>query len=314
MIKIRNYEPGDEISQVTLYNQAGAAMAKFKPATVGEVQRRIKARDFDPTTRFYADDQGKILGYCQFDPSGRISFPWTAPGEDRLREPLFQAVLTAMKQRGIRRALAAYREDWPSVHQFFLKHGFQKTRDMVNFIIDLLDMPTPAARPSTSYSPLMPEDVPAMLELAPGLLRLPTADALQRYLFNNPYFPADSLFVLRSRTEKALIAVGILITDSSYADPKVVDSSMPCFRLGAMGTEGLSAKRIKGLFSFLARQDANLNILGMDLLGQASFRLRDLDDIDALAAQAPSDVPGLLNFYTRNFRRQGSFPVFERDV
>lgn len=238
------------------------------------MQRRTKARGFDPSTRIYGEIQGKVFGYVSFDNVGRVSFPWTLPGHEHLREPLFQALIAAVQKSGMGRIFAAYREDWPGVHDFFLKHGFHKARDMVNFAINLIDMPTPAAMPSTSFTSLEPQDVPSLLNLAPEVLHTQRIDVLTEYLFKNPYFPPDSLYALRSRSGKEPIAVGILVSDSSYADPKLVDSSMPCFRLGAFGTEGTNAKRIKGLFSFLARQDRSLNHLGMDLLGQASYRLR----------------------------------------
>ena len=63
------------------------------------------------------------------------------------------------------------------------------------------------------------------------------------------------------------------------------------------------------MFSILAKQDRNMNLLGMDLLGQASYRLRD-DDIETLAAQDRRMVPSI--FYNRTFMRQGSFPIFEK--
>jgi len=311
MIKIRYFQPGDEVAQLEIYNQAAAALPRFKPATLGEIQRRTRARDFDPSSRFYAEVGGRVVGYAISSPNGRVSFPWTLPGHEQQRGPLFQALLIELEKKGVKRLFAAYREDWPLIHQFFHTHGFRKARDMVNFAIDLGDMPTPAARPSTTFTPLVPEDVPAVLKLAPEILRIHDPAALERYLFHNPYFPADSLYTLRSRADQTPLAVGIMINDMSYADCKVVDSNLPCFRLGAFGTEGMQAKRIKGLFSFLAKQDRNMNLLGMDLLGQASFRLRDSDDIETLAAQAPSDAPALLNFYSRIFQRQGSFPVFE---
>ena len=59
--------------------------------------------------------------------------------------------------------------------------------------------------------------------------------------------------------------------------------------------------------------DAEATPLGLDLLGQTFVRLRD-GDLGTLAAQAPSDVPHLLRFYQQYFRRQGSFPVFERPL
>jgi hypothetical protein len=92
-----------------------------------------------------------------------------------------------------------------------------------------------------------------------------------------------------------------------------VDALMPCFRLGALGTEGLSAKRINGLFSFVAADGPDLAPFVLDLLSHACLRLEDTN-VEALAAQAPSDAPHLTRFYKQIFRRQGSFPVFERDL
>ena len=88
---------------------------------------------------------------------------------------------------------------------------------------------------------------------------------------------------------------------------------MPCFRLGAFGTEGMQTKRLNGLFSFLTRSDRDTMPLGLDLLGQAAFRLRQTE-VSHLAAQVPSDAPQLLRFYQRLFRRQGSFPILERTL
>ncbi len=314
MMTIRSFQAGDELTQIEIYNRAAASLPKFKPATLAEVQRRTKASGFDPSTRLYGEIQGKVVGYATFTNDGRASFPWMLPGHEHLREPLFQALIAAVTKAGLRKIYAAYREDWAVVNDFFLKHGFHKARDMVNFAIDLIDMPTPAAMPSTSFTSLEPEDVPALLKLAPEILHTQQVEVLTRHFFKNPYFSPDSLYTLRARGGKEPVAVGILVADPGYADPKLVDASMPCFRLGAFGAEGANAKRIKGLFSFLAQQDRNLNHLAMDLLGQASYRLRDADDIETLAAQAPSDAPGLLSFYSRNFRRQGSFPIYERVV
>ena len=89
---------------------------------------------------------------------------------------------------------------------------------------------------------------------------------------------------------------------------------MPCFRLGAFGSEGMTTKRIKGMFSFVARSDLNIFTTGMDLLGHASNRLKDDDDVACYAAQVATDAPALLAFYQRIFERQGSFPVYERDL
>jgi hypothetical protein len=311
-LKLRNYQPGDEAAQVEIYNAAAGSLPRFKPATVQEAQRRLRDKDFDPGTRFYVEDGGTLVGYANFNANSRISFPWCRPGFEKYAEPLHDAVLKSMRGRGHKKAFAAYRADWPIVQEFFLRHGFAKVRDMLNFVVDLVDMPTPSAKAGSSITPLKPEDVPALFALAPEALRAQSPAELENHLFHNPYFTGDSLFALRSRQDGQVMAAGILVNEPTYADPNAVDSAMPCFRLGAFGTEGMQAKRIKGLFSFLAKPGPSLSALAMDLMGHAGFRLREIDDIDSLAAQVPSDVPALVNFYSRHFRRQGSFPVFEK--
>jgi len=219
-----------------------------------------------------------------------------------------------MKARGMKHAFAAYRADWPMVGEFFQAQGFRKARDMVNYTIDFHDLPTPSARNPQVVSPVLPDEAEALFALAPQVLRVPTPQAFREHLFRNPYFGSECLFAVRSREGGTPLAVGILITEPSYADPKAVDSAMPCFRLGAFGTENMQAKRMRGLFSFLARCDKTLPSLALDLLGYAVQRLAEHDPLDCLAAQAPSDVPALAGFYERHFRRQGSFPVFELDL
>ncbi len=311
---IRTYQAGDEAKQASIFNRAAASLPRFKPATSQEIQRRCCARDFDASAHFFAEESGEVVGYAHFLPNGRVSFPWTVPGHEASAGPLFDQVLSAMKERGIGKALATYRDDWLSIHEFFVGQGFQRVRDMVNFVIDLVEMPTPPARPSSGITPLKPADLPALFALAQGIVQSTTVEEWENHLFKNPLFPPESLFVVRSRSGDAPLAVGILVTDPAYANPNMVDAGMPCFRLGAFGTEGMQVKRINGLFSFLARMDSNLSALGLDLMGHAAYRLRATVDVDSLAAQVPSDAPALLRFYERNFRKQGSFPVFEREL
>src|SRR5262249_23814883 len=129
----------------------------------------------------------------------------------------------------------------------------------------------------------------------------------------NPYFPPESAFVLRGRDGGAPAAVGLVVSNPAYADPKQLDAGMPCFRLGAFGTEGLTHKRVNGLFSFATADDRNLTQAGPDLLAHAAFRLSDTD-VATFAAQVPSDAASLARFYKQFFRRQGSFPLYERDL
>ncbi len=182
---------------------------------------------------------------------------------------------------------------------------------MVNFLIEFLDLPTPSDRGGSALFPLQPSDVPELFAFLPGALRVSGPQGLHDHLFKNPYFGSDAVYVLRDR-KGAPMAAGVMVYDPAYADPHAVDPGMPCFRLGAFGTEGMQTKRLKGVFSFLAKPDGSLPALAMDLMSHAAYRLRDYDDVTALAAQVPSDVPALLRFYERNFKKQGSFPVFER--
>ena len=307
---IRTFQPGDEEAQARIYNEAAAQLPKFKPASTEEVRRRCKAADFDHGTRFYALADGQPVGYATFHLNGRVSYPWCQKGHEGMAEPLFQAVLQAMRERKLSKAFAAYREDWPAQQEFFLAHGFHKARDMVNFVLDMADMPTPAARRSAGSTPIRPEDVRGLAQLMPEALRTSSPADLDSYYLHNPYFPADSLFVIRQQKEGPPDAVGVVIANPEYSNPKQVDAAMPCFRLGAFGTEGMQTKRINGLFSFLARAD-EVNRLGLELLGRAIFRLQRTE-VETFAAQAPSDAPHLLRFYQHHFRKQGSFPVLER--
>ena len=59
------------------------------------------------------------------------------------------------------KAFVAYRTDWPEQSHFWERRGFHKTRDMINYILQLSDMPTRAPRP-TVVTLLHHEDVPGL--------------------------------------------------------------------------------------------------------------------------------------------------------
>jgi hypothetical protein len=310
---IRTFQPGDDVAQVSIYNEAAGELPRFKPASLDEVRRRCRDADFDPTTRFYAIAGNRPVGYATFQHNGRISFPWCRKGHELFAEPLLDRVLASMQQRGMRRAFAAYRGDWPLQLEFFLAHGFQQTREVINYAVDLVEMPTPAARTTTGITPLTPADLPAVLELGAGVLRVTDLPRLETQLFRNPYYPPESLFALRGRDGGRPVAVGLLVTHPDYALPKQLDGAMPCYRLGAFGSEELSTKRINGMFSFLAADNPDLMPHGLDLLTYATGRLESTT-VETFAAQAPSNAPHLTRFYKSLFRRQGGFPVLERDL
>lgn len=312
-MRIRNYQSGDEAAQAEIYNEAAAVLPRFKPARVEEVARRCRAAEFDPATRFYAEENGRVVGYAVFHPNGRVSYPWCRRGFETAAQPLFEAVVDALRQRRPPRAFAAYRGDWPEHEAFFLRNGFWRAREMINFVADVNDLDVDEADARTSVSQMDPEDVSAARSLAPQALRTTDTDALRFHLLANPYFPADSVTVLRENGNPQVRAVGVAVLNPAYADARAVDANMPCFRLGAFGTEGMQVKRLNGLFSFLARDDDEADQLGRILLGQTVERLRAAS-VQACAAQVPSDAAHLLPFYERHFRRQGSFPVLERTL
>src|SRR5262249_38754452 len=152
-----------------------------------EVRRRGLDPDHDPTARFVALSGGRPVAYCGFAAGGRVSFPWCRKGHEALAAPLLQHVLGAMKARGHATAWAAYRGDWEPLRAFLLSNGFTQTREVINYVLDLVEMPTPAARVGTTITGLLPDDVPALLRLAPNVLRVRTEEDLGRYFFRNPW-------------------------------------------------------------------------------------------------------------------------------
>jgi hypothetical protein len=313
-MEIRTHQPGDDAAQVSIYNEAAADLPKFKAASLDEVRRRALAADYDPSTHFIALEGDRPVAYAGFHANGRLSYPWCRKGPEAKAQPLlFDRVLQEMKQRGLPRAFAAYRGDWPVQLEFFQKNGFVPRREMVNFVLDLVDMPTPMARPSSAIGPATQADIPTILALGANVLRVGDAAALEQHLSHNPYFPADSVFALRNRPGEAPLAVGIVVANPAYAAPRQVDAAMPCFRLGAFGTEGMQCKRINGMFSFLAAENQQTNHLALDLMGYAAYRLRDTE-VETFAAQVPSDAGHLLRFYKQYFQRQASFPILERTL
>jgi hypothetical protein len=314
VVDIRTFQRGDESAQVAIYNEAAAALPKFKPATTQEVLRRVTARDFDAGLRFYAVEGGEVVGYVAANPNGRVSYPWCRKGREACAEPLFRHVLEALGKRGLAKLFAAYRADWPAVQDFFRGHGFVQAREMVNFYLDLQDMPTAPARRASNVTPLERADVAALFALAPLVVRCGSPKELEKYLFDNPYFPASSLFALRGKAGEPPLAAGLLVANTTYAEPRTLDAAMPCFRLGAFGTEGMTTKRVRGLFSFLARDDSRCGQHAVELLTHAAQHVEDSDEISALGAQVPSDAGYWLRFYQSVFRKQGSFPVLERNL
>ena len=311
-MNIRTFQPGDEFIQASLFNAAAFALPGFKAATADDVKRRTRARGFDPTSRFYAEVGGQVVGYCALEPEqGRVGVPWCRRRHEAVAGPLFDAVLQSARGRGLAKVFAAYRRDWEPALQFLTGRGFAAAREVINYWADPLDLPTLVSPGRVPVSRLRRDDIPALAAMGRGVIRLPEAK-LEHYVFSNPYFPAEAFLVLRGAGDE-LKAVGIGLESGTYADVKRIDPLAPCFRLGAFGTEGLNTKRVNGLFSFLVVNPAEAMTAGLALLSEASQEMTD-GTVTALAAQCPSDAPHLVGFYARYFKEQGRFPVLEKTL
>jgi hypothetical protein len=309
-VNIRTFQPGDEVSQAALFNVVAFSLPGFKPATADDVKKRTRVRGFDPTSRFYAEEDGQVVGYCTLEPEQeRVSFPWCRKGHEAAAGPLFDAVVQSARDRGLKKVFTAYRRDWEPVLGFLADRGFVVAREMVNYWADPVDLPTLVNRSKLPINRLQRADIPALAAMGKGVVRLPE-DKLESYLFSNPYFPAEALLVLRA-PDGTPVAVCIGLESGTYADVKKVDPLSPCFRLGAFGSEGLNTKRVNGLFSFLVANTANAMTAGLALLSEASQEMTE-GTVTALAAQCPSDAPHLAAFYARYFKEQGRFPVLEK--
>ncbi|HEX4609602.1 MAG TPA: hypothetical protein VH092_15490, partial [Urbifossiella sp.] len=307
---VRTFQPGDERTQATLFNGVAFTLPGFKPATEDDVKHRTRARGFDPGTRFYAVADGHVVGYCILEPGqGRIGFPWCRKGYESAAGDLFAAALAAARERKVSKLFTAYRRDWDAVLGFFTDRGFQKVRDMVNYSADPVDLPTIANRGPSPVRRLTRADLPALVAMGRGVVRVSDA-ALERHVFASPYFPAEAFWVVDGAHDVGPVAIGVGLDNPNWPDVKKVDPLAPCFRMAAFGTEGLNAKRVNGLFSYLVIKPEHALPAGLALLAELSQELTE-GSVTSLAAQCPTDAPHLLGFYTRYFKEQGRFPILE---
>src|SRR5262249_7272106 len=155
--------------------------------------------DFDAQLRFYAVAGDRPVGYVTCQANGRVSYPWCRHGHESQAEPMFDQAISTLKQRGVKRAFAAYRADWPVQRAFLEGHGFKQTREIINYVLDLTEMPTPGAGTSANISPLTGADMPAVPDLGKGIFRTADVSVLTQHFLQNPYYPADAVFAYRGR-------------------------------------------------------------------------------------------------------------------
>jgi len=307
---IRSYQTGDEHAQARIYNAAADYLPGFKPATAEEISRRSQSADPDPGSKYYAIENGEVVGYAVFGSHGRVSYPWCLPGSEAVREPLLDAVLAEMRKRGLSQAWAAYRGDWSPVLDFLRDHDFTEIRTMINYVADVSRLPSQNLLHSDRLvARLEPADLSQVIALAPDLFREVDARELERFYWHNPFynFP-ESLFAWKNGGNGELLGVYLLVVSDRFADPTKIDATMPCFRLGAFGTERERHKRVNGLFSCVFADEAEGELL---LTAWAATQATQ-SGLTHVAAQAPSDAVAACSCYDRFFQRQGSFPILSR--
>ena len=307
---IRTYQNGDEHAQARIYNAAAGSLPGFKPTKPEEIARRYQGADADPGSRYYATLGGEVVGYALFSTNGRISYPWCLPGSESMRKPLFDAVLTEMRRRGLPEAWAAYRADWSPVLDFLRDHDFRRERAMINYVAGIAQLPSGDRLPANRLvAHLDRRELPWMIALAPTLFAGMDPLALEEFYWDHPYyrFP-DSLLALKDAESGEILGVCLIVADPAFADPTKIDPAMPCFRLGTFGTERERHKRVNGLFSIAFADENEAHPLLAAALDTDSRTAR----LTHLAAQAPSDAVSLCAWYDRLFERQGSFPILAR--
>jgi hypothetical protein len=311
-MSIRSYQTGDEHAQARIYNSVAGALPKFKPSTADEIARRYQPGDPDARSRYYAVENGEVVGYAVFGSNGRISYPWCLPGAEDQREPLLDTVLGEMRKRGLPEAWTAYRGDWTGVVDFLRAHGFRDKYTMLNYVAEVSRFPTPVdLPPNRLIAPLQQNELGQLIALDPALFGDVAATELERFYWHNPFYQfPESLFALNDAQSGATVGVYVLVVSDRFADPIKIDPAMPCFRLGAFGTERERHKRVTGLFSCVFANPAEA-----DLMLAAALRSKAAGSgLTHIAAQACSDAVSLCSWYDRLFQRQGSFPVLSRQL
>jgi len=306
-MEIRQYQPGDEVAQARIYNTAAGPLPSFKPASPDEILRRHQGVPTLATSTFYATEDNEIIGYAVFDRNGRVSFPWCLPGYESARSPLMETVLQAMTRLGLDRAWAAYRADWTEILDALHRQGFVPALEMINYVTELGAIPRVLVPEDTAIVPTSrceSEPLYAWLKVE----NRPEGRAyLDHFFWDNPYLAPESLFQVQRTTDGQVLGMALVVARQGYADPTKLDAAMPCFRLGAFGTERERHKRVNGMFSCLAASHEIRQLL----LSEAADRLEGAG-LTHIATQAAADQPELVAFYDRHIQRQGAFPIVSR--
>src|SRR5207248_1968744 len=74
---------------------------------------------------------------------------------------------------------------------------------------------------------------------------------LVEFVWENDRIEPSCLLALKEGPGARTRGIAVAIANREYADPTKLDAAMPCFRLGALGTESERHKRVNGLYSCL---------------------------------------------------------------
>jgi hypothetical protein len=181
---------------------------------------------------------------------------------------------------------------------------------MINYVADVSQLPVGDRLPANRViEPLARADLPQLIAIANGLLAGSDPEALEQFYWNNRFTNlSESLLAFKDGDSGEILGVSLLVVNDQFADPTKIDAAMPCFRLGAFGTERERHKRVNGLFSCVFVDETE----GERLLSASLRAQTQRSGPTAIAAQAPSDAPALCAWYDRFFQRQGSFPIWSR--
>ena len=259
---IRTFQPGDDVAQVSHLQRGGRRAAEFQarhagraapPAARPGLRRRPRGSTPWPTAGRSATPR--------FAANGRVSFPWCRKGHEAVAEPLLRrrprgdarARPTARLRRLPRRLAGPARSSRPTASR--------QTREMVNFVIDIVEMPTPAARRAANITPVTAgrrARHPPPRGRRPARRRPPRRS--KQHLFRNPYFSAASLFALRSRSGDDAGRRRRWSSSRGLRQPRPGRRApCPASASGRSAPRGMTHKRINGLFSFLAADARELS-------------------------------------------------------
>ena len=153
------------------------------------------------------------------------------------------------------------------------------------------------------------DDLAQLAAVAPRFFSGIEPHSLEAFFWENPHYNfSESLFSLKERRTGRVLGACLLVISDRFADPGKIDAAMPCFRLGAFGTERERHKRVNGLFSCVFADEAE----GELLLAAPDWERARRAGLTHVATQAPSDAVALCAFYDRIFQRQGAFPILSR--